>query len=170
MRLVAGLLLLLLHGGAGARNQSTGPQSQAPAPGAAAGSTWSAGSLGPSGELDSRRKLTEVTVSTFGDLKYQIMAGSASTIRVASGTYTCSGSSTSSASGSCYGDEMLRISRDVAIIADSGAGTVVLDAQGSSSNQKRVLRIQSGYEVELDGIDITGGYTTSVSKNEENLN
>ena len=30
------------------------------------------------------------------NLKYQIMAGSASTIRVAAGTYTCSGSSTSS--------------------------------------------------------------------------
>ena len=86
------------------------------------------------------------------------MAGSASTIRVAAGTYTCSGSSPDASSDACYGSDMLLISRHVTIVADSGAGTVVLDAQGSSSNQRRVLRIQSGYEVELDGIDITGGY------------
>ena len=58
----------------------------------------------------------------------------------------------------------LSITRSVVLEA-AVAGSVVLDAQASSSSQRRVLYINPGSlgVVQLIGLNITGGYTTNVS-------
>ena len=53
----------------------------------------------------------------------------------------------------------LRVSRSVVLEA-AMAGSVVPDAQAGSSNQRRVLNVNSGLSdvVRLIGLNITGGY------------
>ena len=57
----------------------------------------------------------------------------------------------------------LSVSRSV-ILEAAVTGSVVLDAQASSSSPRRVLYINPGSSgvVQLIGLNITGGYTTSV--------
>ena len=49
------------------------------------------------------------------------------------------------------------INRGVVIEA-AQPGTVVLDAQGTSSTKRRVIYVASGATVELIGLNITGGW------------
>eukprot|EP00900_Chrysochromulina_parva_P019396 jgi/Chrpa1/27458/Chrysochromulina_OHIO_Genome00025746-RA len=64
--------------------------------------------------------------------------------------------------GTYYLSAELRVTRSVVIEA-AVAGSVVLDAQASSSSQRRVLNINPGSSgvVQLIGLNITGGYTDS---------
>jgi len=59
-------------------------------------------------------------------------------------------------------DAELSITRSV-VLEGAVAGYVILNAQGSSSNPRRVLNINPGPSdiVQLIGLKITGGYTTS---------
>ena len=93
------------------------------------------------------RGLTTVYVSSFADLKSEVETGSATTIEVEAGTYTCS--------SDCYdSNSMLQISRSVNIVAKDGDGTVVLDG----SDARRVILIEtSGITVGLTGLNITNG-------------
>ena len=62
-------------------------------------------------------------------------------------------------------DAELSVTRAV-IIEAAVAGTVVLDAQATSSSQRRVLNINAGSSsgvVQLIGLNITGGYISYVS-------
>eukprot|EP00900_Chrysochromulina_parva_P017437 jgi/Chrpa1/25695/Chrysochromulina_OHIO_Genome00026081-RA len=66
------------------------------------------------------------------------------------------------ASGTYYLTAELSITRSVILEAAVGA-TVILNAQASSSSPRRVLHINLGSSgvVQLIGLRITGGYTTS---------
>jgi hypothetical protein len=91
---------------------------------------------------------------------YELIAALANTsidsIWVEPGIYTfekavqCTSASTLSA---------LCVSRNVTI--DAALGTVVLDALGSASQQRRVLSIAAGM-VNLAGLNLTGGYIMDV--------
>ena len=75
---------------------------------------------------------------------------------IAAGTYEFS-----SAMSGCS-QSALCISRSV-IMEAIEPGTVVLNAQGSSSSPRRVMTINSG-TVQLIGLNITGGYISNVSE------
>jgi hypothetical protein len=115
-------------------------------------STGLIGKLGraPSGPLVLHgRKLSQVSVSTVAELTAAVGNSAVDTILVAEGTYEftsdmCSGSAV------CI-DRALTIEAQV-------PGSVVLDAKGG----RRVFFIQSGGTAELVGLNITGGYASTV--------
>ena len=95
-----------------------------------------------------RREL-QTQVSTSADLTSALANTAVSRIVLASGTY--------------YLTSELSITRSVILEAAAGA-TVTLNAQASSSSPRRVLYIDPGSSgvVQLIGLRITGGYTSSV--------
>ena len=99
------------------------------------------------------RQLTTTTVSSTTDLVAAINNIAVSKIVLQEGTYEFS-------SSMCT-DSALCINRDVTIEAQV-PGSVVLDAKGTSSSQRRVFNIQSSCVATLIGLSITGGYVTSV--------
>ena len=101
-------------------------------------------------ELDRGRRLQATLVTTVEGLTAALEEDSVSHVLLAAGTYAFT-SAMCSLSALC-------ISRSV-IIEASEPGTVVLDAQGSSSNSRRVMAITSG-SVELIGLNMTGGIVT----------
>ena len=80
---------------------------------------------------------------------------------IAAGTYEFSWSATSGCLA-MFSQSALCISHSV-IMEAIEPGTVVLNAQGSSSSPRRVMTISSG-TVQLIGLNITGGYTSYVSE------
>jgi hypothetical protein len=97
-----------------------------------------------------RRHLNEASASTVGEFTAAIADSSINKILLAAGTYELTSNVCDSYSAVCI-DRALTIEAQV-------PGAVVLDAMGA----RRVLNIQSGGTVELIGLDITGGYATSV--------
>ena len=94
-----------------------------------------------------RRELqTYATVSTVADLTSALANTAFGRIVLASGTY--------------YLSSELSITRSV-ILEAAEAGSVVLDAQASSSSPRRVMTI-SAPVVQLIGLRITGGYASGV--------
>ena len=87
-----------------------------------------------------RRQLVQLT--TVGDLRSHLSLGTAQ-IELAEGTYE-------------LGGNQLEISHNVTIRAAPGA-TVILDGQGSSTQQCLVFSIYGG-KVTLRGLSITGAY------------
>jgi hypothetical protein len=92
------------------------------------------------------------TVSTVADLTSTLTNPDIGHIVLAPGTYILSAE--------------LSVTRSV-IIEAAVAGSVVLDAQASDAdgNQRRVLNINPGSSgvVQVNGLNITGGYTEEVS-------
>ena len=70
------------------------------------------------------------------------------------------------ASGTYYLSSQLRITRSV-ILEAAVAGSVVLDAQANSTNQRRVLYINPGSlgVVQVIGLNITRGYMNVCAQN-----
>ena len=102
-----------------------------------------------------RRELqtaVSTTVSTVADLTSTLTNPDIGDIVLAPGTYILSAE--------------LSVTRSV-IIEAAVAGSVVLDAQASDAdgNQRRVLNINPGSSgvVQVNGLNITGGYTEEVS-------
>ena len=102
-----------------------------------------------------RRELqtaVSTTVSTVADLTSTLTNPDIGHIVLAPGTYILSAE--------------LSVTRSV-IIEAAVAGSVVLDAQASDAdgNQRRVLNINPGSSgvVQVNGLNITGGYTEEVS-------
>ena len=94
----------------------------------------------------SNRRALQTTVSTVADLVSKLADSSVSHIVVASGHYPLTSE--------------LSITRSVTVEA-AVPGSVVLDAQASSSTTRRVLSIDaSSATVELVGLNVTGGYVT----------
>ena len=91
----------------------------------------------------------QTAVSTSADLTSALANTAVSRIVLASGTYNLISE--------------LSITRSVILEAAAGA-TVTLNAQASSSNERRVLNINPGSSgvVQLHGLRITGGYKSSV--------
>ena len=96
-----------------------------------------------------RRHLNEVSASTVGEFTAAIADSSINKILLAAGTYELT-------SNRCY-ESAVCIGRALTIEAQV-PGSVVLDAKGG----RRVFEIQSGGTVELIGLNITGGYASSV--------
>ena len=105
-----------------------------------------------------RRLQSTTTVSTVAELTAAVADASIGRILLAAGTYAFSSGTVCSANDD---PSALCISRDVSLEALE-PGTVVLDAQGTSSSERRVMRIVAG-TVGLIGLTITGGYATYVS-------
>ena len=104
----------------------------------------------PSGPLVLHgRKLSQVSVSTAAELTAAVGDSAVDKILVAAGTYDFT-------SDMCSGSAVC-INRALTIEAQV-PGSVVLDAKGA----RRVLYIQSSGTAELIGLNITGGYTSSV--------
>ena len=76
-----------------------------------------------------------------------------SAIFIAAGLYTFI--------SSMEGGAALSIGHDVRVLA-LVPGSVVLDAQGTTGNPRRVVSIGSSAAVELVGLNITGGYADDV--------
>ena len=151
-------------------NVSPGPSSSArpllePRGSTAASSAWQAPSpprLLPRSmppPAVARRLQSTTTVRTVAELTAAVADASIGRILLAAGTYAFS-SGTVCSSGS-DDPSALCISRDVSLEALE-PGTVVLDAQGTSSSRRRVMRIDGG-TVGLIGLNITGGYASYVS-------
>ena len=100
--------------------------------------------------LSHSRRL-QTSVRSVAELTRQLANPAVSRILLAAGTYTFS-----SAMCYTYRGSALCISRSVTIEA-AVPGTVVLNAQGSSSSTRRVMDISAG-TVTLIGLNITGGY------------
>ena len=108
------------------------------------------GRAAPSGPLVLHgRKLNQVSVSSVAELTAAVGDSAVDKILVAAGTYDFT-------SDMCTGSAVC-IDRAVTIEAQV-PGSVVLDAKGG----RRVFEIQSAGTAELIGLDITGGYSTSV--------
>ena len=104
----------------------------------------------PPGALPPRRSrgVLSTTVSSISELRTMLKSWSIGTILLA-------------VSGSPYLlDDTLYISRSVTISAEEGARGVVLDARGTHESPRHVLHIASGTEVSLNGLALTGAYTT----------
>ena len=99
--------------------------------------------------VPSHRRELQTAVSTSADLTSALANTAVGHIVLASGTYNLISE--------------LSITRSVILEAAAGA-TVTLDAQASSSNERRVLNINPGSSgvVQLKGLRITGGYITYV--------
>ena len=95
------------------------------------------------------RHLNEVSASTVGEFTAAVGNSAVDKILLAAGTYELT-SDMCSGSAVCI-DRALTIEAQV-------PGSVVLDAKGG----RRVFLIQSGGTAELIGLDITGGYASSV--------
>jgi len=95
------------------------------------------------------RKLNQISVSSVVEFTTAVGNSAVDKILVAAGTYDFT-------SDMCTGSAVC-IDRAVTIEAQV-PGSVVLDAKGG----RRVFEIQSAGTVELIGLDITGGYSTSV--------
>ena len=106
----------------------------------------------------SRRLQSTITVSTVAELTAAVADSSISRILLAAGTYAFSSGTVCVSSGD---PSALCISRDVSLEALE-PGTVVLDAQGTSSSRRRVMYVGAG-TVGLIGLNITGGYASPVS-------
>ena len=100
-----------------------------------------------------RRLQSTTTVSTVTELTAAVADPSIDRILLAAGTYAFS-------SGMCDQSALCN-SRNVSLEALE-PGTVVLDAQGTSSSRRRVMHIGAG-TVGLIGLNITGGYVIYVS-------
>ena len=100
--------------------------------------------------VPSHRRELQTAVSTSAGLTSALANTAVSRIVLASGTYNLS--------------TFLNISRSVILEAAAGA-TVTLNAQASSSSQRRVLYINPGSSgvVQLNGLRITGGNVNNVS-------
>ena len=101
--------------------------------------------------VPSHRRELQTQVSTVASLTSALSNTAVGHIILASGTY--------------YLSAELSITRSV-ILEAAVAGSVVLDAQGSSSNLRRVLNVNPGSlgVVQLIGLNITRGYVCSCSK------
>ena len=101
--------------------------------------------------VPSHRRELQTQVSTVASLTSALANTAVGRIILASGTY--------------YLSAELSITRSV-ILEAAVAGSVVLDAQGSSSNLRRVLNVNPGSlgVVQLIGLNITRGYVCSCSK------
>ena len=101
--------------------------------------------------VPSHRRELQIQVSTVASLTSALANTAVGRIILASGTY--------------YLSAELSITRSV-ILEAAVAGSVVLDAQGSSSNLRRVLNVNPGSlgVVQLIGLKITRGYVCSCSK------
>ena len=97
--------------------------------------------------VPSHRRELQTAVSTSAGLTSALANTAVSRIVLASGTYNLISE--------------LSITRSVILEAAAGA-TVTLNAQASSSSQRRVLFINPGSSgvVQLNGLRITGGYTS----------
>jgi hypothetical protein len=98
--------------------------------------------------MPSHRRELQTQVSTSAGLTSALANTAVCCIVLASGTY--------------YLSAELSITRSV-ILEAAVAGSVILNAQASSSSQRRVLNINPGSTgaVQLIGLDITGGYLSS---------
>ena len=107
------------------------------------------GSVASASLVPSHRRELQTAVSTVADLTSALANTAVGRIVLASGTYNLISE--------------LSITRSVILEAAAGA-TVTLNAQASSSSQRRVLYIDPGSSgvVQLIGLRITGGYTSSV--------
>ena len=101
------------------------------------------------------RHLNEVAASTVGEFTAAVGNSAVDKILLAAGTYELTTNVCSSYSAVCI-DRALTIEAEV-------PGSVVLDAQGSASTERRVFNVQSGGVAELIGLNITGGYTSVCS-------
>ena len=99
--------------------------------------------------VPSHRRELQTAVSTSAGLTSALANTAVTRIVLASGTYNLTSE--------------LSLIRSV-ILEAVVAGSVVLNAQASSSNERRVLNINPGSSgvVQLNGLRITGGYTSSV--------
>ena len=99
--------------------------------------------------VPSHRRELQTAVSTVAGLTSALANTSVAHIVLAPGTYNLIAE--------------LSISRSVVLVA-AVAGSVVLDAQASSSSPRRVLYINPGSigVVQLIGLNITGGYNSNV--------
>jgi hypothetical protein len=106
--------------------------------------------------VPSHRRELQTAVSTSAGLLSALANTGASRIVLAPGTY--------------YLSAELSITRSVVLEA-AVAGSVVLDAQASSSSPRRVLNINPGSSgvVQLNGLRITGGYSNSVRAHVQKL-
>ena len=95
------------------------------------------------------RHLNEVSASTVGEFTAAVGNSAIDKILLAAGTYELT-SDMCSQSAVCI-DRALTVEAQV-------PGSVVLNAMGA----RRVFEIQSGGTVELIGLNITGGYASSV--------
>ena len=99
--------------------------------------------------VPSHRRELQTSVSTVADLTSALANTAVGRIVLAPGTYNLSAE--------------LSITRSVVLEA-AVAGSVVLDAQASSSSSRRVLHTNPGTTgvVELIGLNITRGYSSNV--------
>ena len=99
--------------------------------------------------VPSHRRELQTAVSTVAGLTSALANTTVAHIVLAPGTYNLTA--------------QLSITRSVVLEA-ALAGSVVLDAQASSSSPRRVLYINPGSMgvVQLIGLNITGGYTSNV--------
>ena len=104
----------------------------------------------------SRRLHSTTTVSTVAELTAAVANASIGRILLVAGTYAFSSGTACTAS---YDPSALCISRNVSLEALE-PGTVVLNAQGTSSRYRRVLCISAG-TVDVIGLNITGGYVSA---------
>ena len=107
------------------------------------------GSVASQSTVPSHRRELQTAVSTVAGLTSALANTAVSHIVLASGTY--------------YLSAELSITRSV-ILEAAVSGTVVLNAQASTSSQRRVLLINPGSSgvVQLIRLSITGGYMDSV--------
>jgi hypothetical protein len=109
--------------------------------------------------VPSHRRELQTAVSTSAGLTSALANTAVSRIVLASGTYNLIAE--------------LSITRSV-ILEAAVAGSVILNAQASSSSQRRVLNINpsssgSSGVVQLIGLNITGGYGSSVRARVQNF-
>ena len=139
------LIILAGFGSCGA--QSSGPPSAPRSPGTMVVSTFM--TTTPSDMALRGRHLNEVSASTVGEFTAAVGNSAVDKILLAAGTYELT-------SDMCTGSAVC-IDRALTIEAVV-PGAVVLNAMGG----RRVFEIQSGGTAELVGLNITGGYATSV--------
>jgi hypothetical protein len=106
--------------------------------------------------VPSHRRELQTQVSTSAELLSALANTAVGRIVLAPGTYILSA--------------QLSVNRSVVLEA-AVAGSVVLDAQASSSSPRRVLNIDPGSSgiVQLIGLNITGGYMSNVRAHAQNF-
>ena len=148
---VAGLILAGASGGVAAYEMMVPLLSQSPP---TAAPPLSRGPLTWVWSHQHGRHLTEVTVSTVTELTAAVGDSAVDKITVAPGRYEFdSGTEMCTESALC-------IDRAVIIKAEL-AGSVVLDAKGSTWTTRRYIEVQLGGAADLIELNITGGYHNS---------